>query len=90
MARRRRSNTPSFFVYDNKTRVMRTVWPEDIGALYDGDGLSVFFLPRQGKDIKVSAAGGGERWDEVLEWDGYQFVPNDALVLPCYDYHPCA
>ena len=57
---------------------MRTVWPEDIGALYDGDGLSVCFLPRQGKDIKVSAAGGGERWDEVLEWDGYLFVPNEA------------
>lgn len=62
-----------FFVYDNKTRIMRTVWAEDIGALYDSDGLSVFFLPRKGKNIKVSAAGGGERWDEVLEWDGYQF-----------------
>ena len=62
-----------FYLYDNKARKMRTVYPEDIGALYDGDGLSVFFLPRKGKDIKVSAAGGGERWNEVLEWDGYQF-----------------
>ena len=67
-----------FYVYDNKTRKMRTVFPEDIGALYDGDGLSVFFLPRKGKDIKVSAAGGGERWDEVLEWDGYQFISREV------------
>lgn len=63
-----------FYVYDNATKVMRTVLAEDIGALYDGDGLSVFFLPRKGKDIKVSAAGGGERWNEILEWDGYQFI----------------
>lgn len=67
----------SFFVYDNAKKEMRTVWAEDIGALYDGDGLSVFFLPRKGKDIKVSAAGGGERWNEVLEWDGYQFIPRE-------------
>lgn len=64
---------PSFFVYDNTKREMRTVFAEDIGALYDGDGLSVFFLPRKGKDIKVSAAGGGERWNEVLEWNGFTF-----------------
>ncbi len=25
------------------------------------------------KNIKVSAAGGGERWDDLLEWDGFQF-----------------
>ena len=62
-----------FFVYDNKTRVMRYVDIDDIGALYDGDGLSVFFLPRKGKDIRVSAAGGGERWNEILIWDGYRF-----------------
>lgn len=62
-----------FFVYDNKTKKMREIYAEDIGALYDGDGLSVFFLPRKGKNIKVSAAGGGDRWNEVLEWDGYQF-----------------
>ena len=64
---------PHFYVYDNKTKLMREIYPEDIGALYDGDGLSVFFLPRKGKNIKVSAAGSGERWDEVLEWDGFQF-----------------
>lgn len=63
----------SFFVYDNKTRVMRNVDPEDLGALYDGDGLSVFFLPRKGKDIRVSAAGSGERWNEILIWDGFKF-----------------
>lgn len=68
-----------FYVYDNKTRVMRTVWPEDIGALYDSDGLSVFFLPRHGKNIRVSAAGSGDRWNEVLEWDGYQF---SSKVVP--------
>ena len=62
-----------FFVYDNKTRVMRYVDIDDIGALYDGDGMSVFFLPRKGKDIRVSAAGGGERWNEILIWDGYRF-----------------
>ena len=62
-----------FYVYDNAKKEMRTVLPEDIGALYDGDGLTVFFLPRKGKNIKVSAAGGGERWNEVLEWDGYRF-----------------
>ena len=62
-----------FFVYDNKTRVMRYVDIDDIGALYDGDGLSVFFLPRKGKDIRVSAAGGGDRWNEILIWDGYRF-----------------
>lgn len=62
-----------FFLYDKTTHDMREIWPEDIGALYDGDGLSVFFLPRKGKNIKVSAAGGGERWDDVLKWDGYQF-----------------
>ena len=62
-----------FYVYNNSTRIMREVLAEDIGALYDGDGLTVFFLPRQGKNIRVSAAGGGERWKEVLEWDGYQF-----------------
>ena len=67
-----------FYVYDNNTRIMRTVLPEDIGALYDGDGLSVFFLPRQGKNIRVSAAGGGERWNEVLEWDGYQFISKEV------------
>lgn len=63
-----------FYLYDNAKKNLRTIFPEDIGALYDGDGLSVFFLPRKGKDIKVSAAGGGDRWDEVLEWDGYQFI----------------
>ena len=63
-----------FYVYDNAKKQMRMVLPEDIGALYDGDGLSVFFLPRKGKNIKVSAAGGGERWNEVLEWDGFQFT----------------
>ena len=63
-----------FFLYDNATKVMRTILAEDIGSLYDGDGLTVFFLPRKGKNIKVSAAGGGDRWDEVLVWDGYQFV----------------
>ncbi len=64
-----------FFLYDNVRKDMRTILPEDIGALYDGDGLSVFFLPRKGKNIKVSAAGGGERWNEILVWDGYQFHP---------------
>lgn len=63
----------AFFLYDNAKKEMRTILPEDIGALYDGDGLSVFFLPRKGKTIRVSAAGGGERWNEVLEWDGYKF-----------------
>ena len=63
----------TFLVYDNAKRKMRFILPEDIGALYDGDGLSVFFLPRKGKNIRVSAAGGGERWNEVLIWDGYQF-----------------
>ena len=63
-----------FYLYDNAKKTLRTVYAEDIGALYDGDGLSVFFLPRKGKNIRVSAAGGGERWDEVLEWDGYQFI----------------
>lgn len=62
-----------FLLYDNKTRIMRSVYPEDIGALYEGDGLSVFFLPRKGKNIRVSAAGGGDRWNEVLIWDGYRF-----------------
>ena len=62
-----------FFVYDNAKKEMRTIDPEDIGALYDGDGLSVFFLPRKGKNIRVSAAGAGDRWEEVLEWDGFQF-----------------
>ena len=62
-----------FYLYDNAKREMRVIYAEDIGALYDGDGLSVFFRPRKGKDIRVSAAGGGERWNEVLEWDGYQF-----------------
>ena len=62
-----------FFVYDNKTRVMRDVYAEDISALYDGDGLTVFFLPRKGKNIRVSAAGAGDRWDEILIWDGYKF-----------------
>ena len=62
-----------FLVYDNAKKTMRFILPEDIGALYDGDGLSVFFLPRKGKDIRVSAAGSGERWNEVLEWDGFQF-----------------
>ena len=63
-----------FFLYDNAKKNLRILFAEDIGALYDGDGLSVFFLPRQGKNIKVSAAGGGERWNEILEWDGYQFT----------------
>ena len=62
-----------FYLYDNKHRTMRMLLPEDIGALYDGDGLSVFFLPRKGKNIRVSAAGGGERWNEVLIWDGFKF-----------------
>ena len=66
-----------FFVYDNKMKIMRSIYAEDIGALYDGDGLSVFFLPRQGKNIRVSAAGGGERWNEILEWDGYQFSSSE-------------
>ena len=52
---------------------MRYVDIDDIGALYDGDGMSVFFLPRKGKDIRVSAAGGGDRWNEILIWDGYRF-----------------
>ena len=65
---------PWFYLYDNATKVMRTIFAEDIGALYDSDGLSVFFLPHKGKNIKVSAAGGGDRWDEELEWDGYQFI----------------
>lgn len=64
----------SFFVYDNKTRQMRNVLAEDIGALYDGDGQTAFFLPRKGKNIRVSAAGAGERWNEVLVWDGYRFT----------------
>ena len=64
---------PQFYLYDNATKVMRTILPEDIGALFESDGLTVFFLPRKGKNIKLSAAGGGDRWDEVLEWDGYQF-----------------
>ena len=68
----------SFYVYDNQKRFMRTVLSEDIGALYDGDGLSVFFLPRQGKDIRVSASGSGELWDEVLVWDGYRFIPSEV------------
>ena len=66
-----------FYLYDNATKVMRQLYPEDIGALYDSDGLSVFFLPRKGKNIRVSAAGGGERWNEILEWDGYQFISKD-------------
>lgn len=67
----------NFLVYDNAKRMMKFIYPEDIGALYDGDGLSVFFLPRKGKNIRVSAAGGGERWNEVLEWDGYQFFSKE-------------
>lgn len=67
-----------FYLYDNKKKEMRPLYAEDIGALYDGDGLTVFFLPRKGKDIKVSAAGGGERWNEVLEWDGYQFTSREV------------
>lgn len=66
-----------FYLYDNKKKEMRPIYAEDIGALYDGDGLSVFFLPRKGKNIQVSAAGGGERWDEILEWDGYQFTAKE-------------
>ena len=62
-----------FYLYDDKKRTMRMILPEDIGALFDGDGLSVFFLPRKGKNIHVSAAGGGDRWDEILIWDGYKF-----------------
>lgn len=68
-----------FYVYDNKTRIMRTVWPEDIGALYEGDGINVFFLPRRGKDIRVQASGCGDQWNEVLEWDGYKFT---SRILP--------
>lgn len=62
-----------FYVYDNKTGIMRTVLPEDIGALFDGNGISVFSLPRKGKNIKVTIYNEDERWEEVLEWDGYQF-----------------
>ena len=68
----------TFLVYDNAKKTMRFILPEDIGALYDGDGLSVFFLPRKGKDIRVSAAGSGERWNEVLEWDGFQFTSKEV------------
>ena len=66
-----------FFVYNNKKKEMRPVFSDDIGALYDGDGLSVFFLPRKGKNIQVSAAGSGERWNEVLEWDGFKFFSKE-------------
>lgn len=62
-----------FYVYDNKTGVMRPVLAEDIGALFDGDGISVFSLPRKGKNIKVTTYSVDERWEVVLEWDGFQF-----------------
>lgn len=39
-------------------------------------GLSVFFLPRKGKDIRVSAAGSGKRWNVILKWDGCKFSPH--------------
>ena len=63
----------TFLVYDNAKKTMRFIYEEDVDALYDGDGLSVFFLPRKGKDIRVSAAGSGERWNEILKWDGFKF-----------------
>lgn len=63
----------TFLVYDNAKKTMRFIYEEDVDALYDGDGLSVFFLPRKGKDIRVSAAGSGERWNEILKWNGYKF-----------------
>jgi len=62
-----------FFVYDNATKEMRMILSEDIGALFDGDGVSVFFLPRKGKDIKVSVGASGERWEEKLVWNGFDF-----------------
>ena len=64
---------PSFYLYDTATKSMRDILAEDIGALYDGNALSVFFLPRKGKDIKVTISGDGELWKEVLVWDGFQF-----------------
>ena len=62
-----------FYLYDNDKKTMRVILPEDIGTLYDGNCLSVFFLPRKGKNIRVSISSEDERWDEVLEWDGYKF-----------------
>lgn len=62
-----------FYLYDNDKKTMRVLLPEDIGTLYDGNCLSVFFLPRKGKNIRVSISSEDERWDEVLEWDGYKF-----------------
>lgn len=62
-----------FYLYDNDKKTMRALLPEDIGTLYDGNCLSVFFLPRKGKNIRVSISSEDERWDEVLEWDGYKF-----------------
>ena len=57
---------------------MRTILPEDINALYDGNGLSMFFLPRKGKNIRVLVSSEGDRWEEVLEWDGYKFKTQET------------
>ena len=62
-----------FCLYDNQKKTMRTILPEDLNALYDGNGLSMFFLPRKGKNIRVLVSSEGDRWKEVLEWDGYKF-----------------
>ena len=67
-----------FCLYDNQKKTMRTILPEDLNALYDGNGLSMFFLPRKGKNIRVLVSSEGDRWEEVLEWDGYKFKTQEA------------
>ena len=67
-----------FYLYDNVKKTMRVILPEDIGTLYDGNGLAAFFLPRKGKNIRVTVSSEGEQWDEVLEWDGYKFSTKQA------------
>ena len=69
---------PSFYLYDNDNKKMRTIWAEDLDALYDGNCFSVFFLPRKGKDIRVMVESEGERWNEVLKWDGYKFKSEET------------
>lgn len=67
----------SFYLYDNAQKTMRQLLPEDIGTLFDGQGLSVFFLPRKGKDIRVTVLSEDERWDEILKWNGYTFTTQE-------------
>lgn len=62
-----------FFVYDNQKKTMREILPEDIGALYDGECLRAFYLPRRGKNIQVSVQCVDEKWIDVLKWNGFEF-----------------